>query len=335
MPNERVSQLLDLFAQDIQSDDIFLVTDTSQRESKKLGIGQLLLFIENSGSFFAFDASHSQTASYILASNVDGISSTITNVSHSISSSFADNSISSSYALNADTASYSNVCVTHTTDADTSSYLNYSGFPNGTSSYSVQSLSSETSSMSLNLFFDGITPNGIVSLAITASNSNTSSYSISASNSNTSSYSVTSSYSINSDTSGYSISAQTASYINKNFGPTFITPIIVTSSMSSTGWITYRCPTQHIPIGTSIIILDGWALTPGHGSFTGFVEIRKDPSSPYYILLSSANDASGISSSGGQGTFPCASSNSNSSSFQYSFTQPATAGTTLRLIGYY
>lgn len=169
--NERVSQLIELFAADLKSEDIFLVTDMSQRESKKLELGQLLLFFENSGSFNAFNATNADTASYVAAGNVDGVVAAANVASQSISSSWAFRAISSSYADDASTASYATWCATSTVNADTASFLKYLGTPNGTASYAVRGALADNASSAFSLFYNG-TPNGTASWAIRANNSN-------------------------------------------------------------------------------------------------------------------------------------------------------------------
>lgn len=178
--NERVSQLLELFATDIQSEDLLLITDMSQRESKKVEIGQLLLFIENSGSFEAFNAAHADTASFILAQNINGTVAVSQIASSSISSSFSSVAVSSSNAVTASFALVAGISLTNTTLADTASFLQYSGTPNGTASYAVNANTSNTSTTAFNLFFNG-QPNGTASWAVNSSNANSASTTISSS----------------------------------------------------------------------------------------------------------------------------------------------------------
>jgi len=223
MSNERVSQLQDLFASDVQVNDVFLVTDMSQRESKKLEVGTLLTFIESSGSFFASRATISDTASYIKATNINGIVAEASLSTQSLSASHAVQSISSSYSLNADTASYSSWCVINTTDANTASYLKYSGTPNGTSSYSLLSNNSNTAVTALNLFYSG-TPNGTSSYSISSSYTQTSSYASASARTTTASFAISASYAYYTDTANNAnnannattaILALTSSYVNR------------------------------------------------------------------------------------------------------------------------
>ena len=208
MPNnEKVSSLLELFATDVESRDIFLVTDMSQRESKKLEVGQLLLFIENSGSFLAYDSFHAATASYILASGIDGVVAVAANASHSISSSWTSFGVSSSYANTSSFAFFASSSANN--NADTASFLKYTGTPNGTASYSMNSLAADSSTTAYNLFYNGL-PNGTASLAISASNVISSSYSVTSSNADSSSTSISASHagwSSYSDLSGVAVSS--------------------------------------------------------------------------------------------------------------------------------
>lgn len=346
MANERVSQLVDLLASDIQPDDVFLVTDMSQRESKKLEVGQLLLFIENSGSFFAYHSTISDTASYVLATNVVGTVATALNASQSVSSSWANNAGSSSYASLANTASYSNFCVTSTTNAQTASFLQYTGTPNGTASFAVNSQFSATATTALNLFYNG-NPNGTASFAVSSSttllanNATNAAASVSSSFTTTASYSHQADGATNSDTSSISVSssmAATASYVIQNVGPKFIfPPVTIKTTTAATSWSFFACPTSLVPIGTKVVILDAFASN-GNTNAPGFVQIAPQSSqtSSGYILIGYESGGSGdVCTYGGQGSFPMSSSNANSSSFYYIFTQPSDGGTTLRLIGYY
>lgn len=332
--NERVSQLLELFATDIQSDDLLLITDMSQRESKKLEVGQLLLFIENSGSFDAFNAAHADTASYILSTNIAGIINFALNTSNSLFASVSDFATSSSYTQ---TASFALVGQTmHAQDADTASFLQYSGFNNGTASYSLNSNVAANASTAFNLFYNGI-PNGTASWAVTASkalNSTTASFALTTLVSVTSSYALTSSVSITSSFASASNIAQTASFVQTGgFGPTFIAPIVIATTTATVPFTTFNCA-PFVPVGTKVVLLDGWAIN-GNTNTPGFINIRATPSGSTYVLTAyySAGAADAVAS-GAQGVFPIFSVGPILS-FQYAFTQPADGGTTLRLIGYY
>lgn len=351
MPNERVSQLTELFAPEITTDDIFLVTDVSQRESKKLEVGQLLLFIESSGSFLAYHAVNADSASYVKASGIDGVIAFATNASQSISSSFTNTSQSSSYAVNSTSSSYSSFCVTSTSTSDTASFLKYTGVFNGSASYALKASIADSATQAINLFYNG-TPNGTASYAITASNTLSSSYAITASNTLSSSTSISSSfstlgyYSLYSGTSSVAsvaiqaATADTASYISSQaIGPKFITPYVIASTSSAAiPWVKFNCPTQLIPIGTNVVIVDAFSSNTSVNS-AGFVLVAKQAAltaSAYYIVIGFETGGGGDACTfGGQATTPCSSSTSNSSSFYYTFTQPSDLGTTLRLIGYY
>jgi hypothetical protein len=334
--NEKVSDLLPLYASDLQPNDILLATDMSVRESKKLEVGQLLLFIESSGSFLAYDSAHANTASYILASGIDGTVATAANASHSISSSWADQANSSSHAINSNSSSYSLLCVV--TDSDTASFLKYTGTVNGTASYALTSSYANASANTLRLLYFGV-DNGTASYAITSSNSNTSSYSVIATNAITSSISTSSSFanaSLYSNLSGQSISSsisQTASYF-AGFGPKFINPITVVSTTTATpGFLTFNC-SPYVPAGTQTVILDGWVIDNTTNT-AGFLYIRSSITGQTYVLTAYRSAGGGDSvASGAQGTFPILSYN-GTSSFQYNVTQVASFGATIRLIGYY
>lgn len=214
MANERVSQLQDLFDYDVQPNDLFLVTDVSKRESKRMEVGQFLSYIERSGSFFAYHSNGADSSSYIKSSNIDGIVAEASLSTQSLSASFTVRSVSSSYALHSDTASYSQFCVISQDMANSASYLVYSGTPNGSASYAMKSLSSDNSTTALNLLYFGV-PNGTASYAITSSYlNNTVSYSVSSSYASSSFLTTSSSYAMTSDTSTYALTSDTSNTSN-------------------------------------------------------------------------------------------------------------------------
>lgn len=156
MANERVSQLNELLASELQTNDLFLITDMSVRESKKMELSSLILFLQNSASFNAVHAQDSVSASYVPGVGVDGIvrsasyavwannSGHANNADQSISSSWADRSghaDSASWAPPAvlgDTSSYS-LRSGYADNAGVAYFLFYNGQPNGTSSWAVSS----------------------------------------------------------------------------------------------------------------------------------------------------------------------------------------------------
>jgi len=346
MANERVSQLQDLFASDMDPSDLFLVTDVSMKESKRMNMGQLLSYIEGSGSFDAAHSTNADTASYVEPSAIDGTVATALNASSSVSASAAVNARSSSYAFNSTTASYSAFCVVSQTTANSASYLIYTGIVNGTASYAVQALNANVATTALNLNYNG-TPNGTASFAITASNVATASNAITASNANLATLATTASHALVSDNTVQSISssyanqtdnAATASYISNAFyGPKFIAPITIASSTGVVPWTQFNCPVQFIPIGTRAIIVDAYTDN-GSTNSPSFVQIAQQASTTgsFYIVTAYKTAGGGDNCTfGGQACGPCSSSNSNSSSFYYTFTGVASGGTVLRLIGYY
>ena len=232
MGNQRVSQLANLLEGDIQSNDVFLVTDISVLESKQLEVGQLLSYFENNGIFIASNAALASTASYIQAKNIDGLEIANVVASQSISSSYSSYSNLSSQSLNSFTSSYSTWCLENSINSATASYLYYDGIhQNGTSSYSQHSLLSDTSTQAINLFYDGINPNGTASYSLTAAQTPYAVYATNAgqsvqstnstlattalfSNSSTSaSWATTSVYSMSASWATNSINSLSASYI--------------------------------------------------------------------------------------------------------------------------
>lgn len=178
MPNERVSQLNALLANDVQTNDIVFVTDTSQKESKKLEMGQLLLFLESSGSFNGAHATQADTASYILGSNVSGLV------------------ISASFAIKAglsNTASFATQALTASNATTASFSLSNATFATVTSaSWASSSLSSSLSQATRFLIFSA--NNGTASYAMNAAVAATTTTVLSASYAFTSSVSISSSF---------------------------------------------------------------------------------------------------------------------------------------------
>lgn len=343
--NEKVSQLVELFASDFQSNDVFLITDTSQKESKKVELGQLLLFIESSGSFQSYHSVLADTASYISVNNINGIIPFSTNSSQSISSSWASSSISSSYSGTSSYASTASFILgaSSITIVPTASFLQYQGFPNGTASYALQSSLASDASTAYNLFYNGVTPNGTASYAMFSSASISSSYATTSSYSTTSSYVVTSSYSTNSSSS---IIAQTASFVSiGGLGPTFIIPISIFNE--NVNYNTQIIKKQfscipYVPSGTKAVILDAQVSIPTGATteqYTVTINISNVAGgTPYYVLSScTATGNASISNlvtSGTQGSFPI----NVLGNLWYSITANAVspnASVTIRLIGYY
>src|ERR1035437_2187386 len=160
MANEKVSQMTQLSAAEVASDDLLLITDISARESKRITTSDFLKYIESTGSFNVYHSSLADSASYVLGSNVNGIIK------------------SSSYSLNSDTSSYSIKSIL----SDTSSYSKTASFALNTigsgttiitgstypitSSWSIESILSKTSSF---LQYVNGTSNGTASCALSSS----------------------------------------------------------------------------------------------------------------------------------------------------------------------
>ena len=208
--NERVSQLVELFASDLQFDDVILATDTSQKESKKVEIGQLLLYFENSGSYSAYSALTALTASYVAASNVNGTVAVALNSTRSISSSWSPYAISASNAVSASFTTYAQTSYISTSIANTASYLEYPN--NSTASYAINSLlSSYTNTASYLQYINGFI-NGSSSYALTCSTAIISNNSLKANTSLSSSWATSSITSLSSSYSSYSVYSLSSSY---------------------------------------------------------------------------------------------------------------------------
>lgn len=192
MPNEKVSQMTSLTAAEVANEDLLMIVDTSARESKKVSVGDMLTYIEATGSFNAIHAITSDTASYIIGSNVKGAV---------ISSSFANTTISASNSVRADLARTASFALNIVTGSNFS-FITGSTYPITasaaiSSSYSVNSTFASSSNVALNLKYTGI-PNGTASYAIMTPNADTASYTTLAASVISASYSLTSSYAVSS-----------------------------------------------------------------------------------------------------------------------------------------
>jgi hypothetical protein len=164
MGNKRVSQLVELTADAVSIDDLFLIIDTSARESKKIAVQNLFTYLNASGSLLAVHATFADTASYVLGSDVHGAVSSASyaqNATTAFSASFAQNSINSVSASNAITAAFAQFAIvpselvtgsTYPITASwaniaiitqTSSYLQYTGISNGTASFAISAEDAE------------------------------------------------------------------------------------------------------------------------------------------------------------------------------------------------
>ena len=241
MSNKRVSELVPLTWADIAVNDLFLISDVSVIQSKKISVEDLLNYVNIdgniisashaihadtasyldttdlfvSGAFNCVSSSYAKTASwaywaftssYITASNIDGIvptSSYSKTASYLLFTPFIDNGT----AFHAISASF-------VTTAASASHLNYSGnpdgtgTPNGTASFAITASFAFRTPTASFLYYDGVNPNGTASYAV---NSNMAVYSSTASflyydltNPNgTASYAINSNDSVNSKTASY------------------------------------------------------------------------------------------------------------------------------------
>lgn len=329
MANERVSQLTEIVASEISPNDLFLLTDTSAKESKKLQASQLVAYFESSASIDANHAKFSDTSSFISGSGVHGTVESSSYSFTSISSSFAD------HAVTADTSSFTLMVVTSSNadSADTASFLEYSSSrSNGTSSYSISSSHANGANQSLFLVYLGVN-NGTSSYAISCSAAISSSYAL------FSSQAVSSSFATNADTASLALNAVTAdnavtaSYIDSSsFLPVFITPQVIYNSTAAVGFATFNA-TSFIPDGKSIAIVDA-SVFNANTNANGFIYIRKNSSSPSYVLTAYKSGGGDDSvGNGGQGFYPLDLSGSLRR-FQFSATQAADGGIIIRLVGY-
>jgi hypothetical protein len=201
MGNLRVSELTQMAVGDLTPADLFLLSDTSAQQSKKLTLGDLngyLLAGGNlTGSFYgtASWANNAQTASFV--ASVQSASYALTasfalngrGVGSTISASWASSSLSSSFSQTAFFAMSANVTTasfaTSSKFASSASFVIYNGINNGT------------------------VYNAINATTATTSTTASSSYAI---NARSASYASTASYSVSSSMASRSLSATSSSF---------------------------------------------------------------------------------------------------------------------------
>lgn len=229
MGNKRVSQLVELTTAEVQPNDLFLIIDTSARESKKIQAQDVVAFLNASGSIKALHAVLADTASYLSPGGINWVVPSSSFATNAISASFAtlattaNNTISSSYAQTASwainainsgttlitgsivpiTASWANNALL----VKSASFLIYAGFPNGTSSYALKSGTSILADSAS--FLIGGTSVVTASYALVAGTTNN------VNAANTASYLV---FSPNNGTASYALVAQVAQDKMNNFG---------------------------------------------------------------------------------------------------------------------
>jgi hypothetical protein len=164
MANEKISQMTSLTAAEVAADDLLLITDTSARESKRITTADFLTYVETTGSFNALTAVTSVSTSYIQGGRVDGSVSSASFSTRTYTASLAIKAITSDTASLASTASF----VSGISQIATSSFLLYSGVPNGTASFALTASRVSTAQTSSFLIFTGV-PNGTSSFSLTSS----------------------------------------------------------------------------------------------------------------------------------------------------------------------
>ena len=165
--NKKVSQLIPMSPSEVAVDDLFLIIDTSQRESKNILASDFARWLNASGSVYAVHAALADTASYILGTSVFGPVASAAFAAFVASASWADNSYHTTYADSASISQTASFALNAEGLSNTSSYLKYSGFPNGTASFALKVDSANTANTAaFLLYFGGY--NGTISHAITA-----------------------------------------------------------------------------------------------------------------------------------------------------------------------
>lgn len=214
--NKRVSQLVELTANEVQPADLFLIIDTTAQESKRIQASELSTWLNLSGSNFVPNAINAQTASFVLGSNVFGSvnsSNTATSASTALLSNQAASATSASNALSASYALTASFALNGGGQSVSASFLNYSGVPNGTASYAVNAANANASQTSNFLSYFGGN-NGTASYAITTQNVSHATTADTASFfNNITSIVASASYAINASTAAFVTNANTAAFL--------------------------------------------------------------------------------------------------------------------------
>jgi hypothetical protein len=167
--NKRTTQLVPITPAEVVSNDLFYIIDISAHESKKMTASDLALYLNSSGSLFAIHAINSDTASFVLPGGITFTVPSASFASFVSSASFASfaavalsasNSITASFSLNGEIG-----------NAQSASYLIYTGAINGTASFSLTSSFTRNTQSSSFLIFNG-SNNGTASFALTTQNVN-------------------------------------------------------------------------------------------------------------------------------------------------------------------
>jgi hypothetical protein len=223
MANKRVSELVNINANELTIDDLLLLADVSAHESKKMSLSALNTFLAstaNSGSFYG-------TASWATVA-VSALSAPApATASFANTSSWAFNVQTASYVTQALTASLSNTAslAVNATNAATASYVS------GISSVGFATTASH-------LWFNTLIPNGTASFAMTASlTRGTASFATSASRTTgTASFSTTSShalYAVYALTAGSGSGGTSTNAVSASFASSSHLAAISTQSLSA------------------------------------------------------------------------------------------------------
>jgi hypothetical protein len=165
--NKKVSQLLQLGPGEVAPDDLLLIIDTSQRESKNIYASDFAAWLNASGSVYAVHAILADTASYVSGNSVFGPVASAAFALVATSASWANNSYHATYADSASISQTASFALNAQGLSITSSYLLYQGFPNGTSSFALNVEAANTANTAAFLLYYGGN-NGTASYAILA-----------------------------------------------------------------------------------------------------------------------------------------------------------------------
>lgn len=269
MANRRVSELNELLNTQVAANDLFLITDVSAVESKKIQASELRTFAMNGTASYA---NFCLSASYAhMARSASWAPNTIS-ASYALSASYADWAKSASYALVVLSASYalSSSWAFHTETAsyaltssvqlvissglanyaDTASYLLWTaGRVNGTASYAMSASRAFYANFADFLNYTAGTSNGTASYAMTASLARTASllYYDGVSFNGSASYALRSGTTLLADSA--SVSDKTShARLFREFDT--VTSSLVPDNTASFGWVQFSA--SHGPVRVSM-----------------------------------------------------------------------------------
>lgn len=271
MANRRVSELNELLNTQVAANDLFLITDVSAVESKKIQASELRTFAMNGTASYALAC---LTASYALLARSASWAPPAISASYALSASYADLAKTASYILSASyalTSSWASMSFWATTAsyaltssvqlvissglanyADTASYLLWTaGRVNGTASYAMSASRAFYANSADYLNYAAGTVNGTASYAMTASLSRTASFLYY----DGSTYNGSASYAVRSGTSRLADSASISdktSHVRLFREFDIVTSSLIPDNTASFGWMNFSASNGTVKVSMEV-----------------------------------------------------------------------------------